>query len=651
MAATVDMGVLSKSFRTALDETAGQFKRASNENSVNFNKIVKDIGGMFKAQRGDISELTNVVQESVSESQQAAAKIDSQNSLVREGLTLQSEMRDYLKTMASNIKTLNDSIVNMSNQMVSSAPNGLLGGLSTGIANALKVAGIGAGAVAGGAAINSLMGGGKGVGESGSSSEAMSFFQSKGWSKEQAAGIVGNLQSESGKNLRTDAVGDSGLAYGIAQWHPDRQAQFQKVMGIPIRQSSFKQQLEFVNWELNNSEAAAGRALRGAATAAEAASIVDARYERSTGAVRGQRMANATALVSGTQTTSSTEIKPKINQDEAPPPSATSPRYEGPGSGHGPVAGASHGEKVEGGLPHGDLLSLGKALQGMGLRVSEHPSFGGVRGVHTKNSAHYRGEAMDINIGEGNIEAQNPAMSAKFDQLAEQLKAAGYKVIWKAPGHYNHLHVQTGGGESGHETAASGTSGMGTAGAITPGSAGSAIPQTPISPRSAGSAVPQTPISPGVSAGMTGMDMSSMMGMMPMMGGGMGGMIGALMPMVGSLLGSLGGMGAPQGFDGQQSPITGMLQSLSESTSSIDMMNQTAIQRQAQQEYSQEMLATASEETSRGADSSIVNNTISGSGAGHGYNYPGDTGWPEWASMIGGNHWSEMKKYKQNMWG
>ena len=100
--------------------------------------------------------------------------------------------------------------------------------------------------------------GGPGVGETGSSNEAMDFFQKRGWTKEQAAGIVGNLQAESGADLKTNAVGDGGKAYGIAQWHPDRQAMFEKLYGKPIRQSTFKEQLEFVDWELNNTEKAAG---------------------------------------------------------------------------------------------------------------------------------------------------------------------------------------------------------------------------------------------------------------------------------------------------------------------------------------------------------------------------------------------------------
>lgn len=138
---------------------------------------------------------------------------------------------------------------------------------------------------------------GKGLGETGNAKEAMQFFMSKGWTKEQAAGIVGNLQAESGANMRTDAVGDNGKAYGIAQWHPDRQARFKEVYGKDIRQAGFKEQLEYVNWELNNSERRAGDRLRQTTSAEEAAAVVDKFYERSTGQHIRNRQANAIALL------------------------------------------------------------------------------------------------------------------------------------------------------------------------------------------------------------------------------------------------------------------------------------------------------------------------------------------------------------------
>ena len=155
-------------------------------------------------------------------------------------------------------------------------------------ADATKVAGT----TAGSSAITAIS-----KSETGKPEEAQAFFEGKGWTKEQAAGIVGNLVVES--RLKTDAVGDGGQAYGIAQWHPDRQAKFQQVYGKDIRQSSFAEQLKFVNWELNNSEKAAGDSLRGATTAYEAAEIVDKKYERSAGLHLSERISNANAIIAG----------------------------------------------------------------------------------------------------------------------------------------------------------------------------------------------------------------------------------------------------------------------------------------------------------------------------------------------------------------
>ena len=143
----------------------------------------------------------------------------------------------------------------------------------------------------------------QGVGETGSAKAAVSFFVEKGWTPAQAAGIVGNLQAESGSNLKTDAVGDGGKAYGIAQWHPDRQANFKRTFGKEIREAGLKDQLEFVNWELNNTEAGAGKRLKGAKTAEQAAWIMDEFYERSSGEHRQQRINNALALAPRTTTT------------------------------------------------------------------------------------------------------------------------------------------------------------------------------------------------------------------------------------------------------------------------------------------------------------------------------------------------------------
>lgn len=113
----------------------------------------------------------------------------------------------------------------------------------------------------------------------GSTDSAMAFFMSMGWSKAQAAGIVSNLRKES--NLDAGAVGDDGQAYGVAQWHPDRQRAFARWAGKDIRQSNIQEQLGFVNYELTQgAESRAGGLLRATNNARQAGEIVSRNYER-----------------------------------------------------------------------------------------------------------------------------------------------------------------------------------------------------------------------------------------------------------------------------------------------------------------------------------------------------------------------------------
>lgn len=107
----------------------------------------------------------------------------------------------------------------------------------------------------------------------------MRFFMSKGWTKNQAAGITANLQIESTTAFSHTIYGDSGSAYGLAQWHSPRRADFARVYGRPLIGSSFQQQLEFIHWELNNTHASAGRKLRASTSPYQAGAIVSEFYE------------------------------------------------------------------------------------------------------------------------------------------------------------------------------------------------------------------------------------------------------------------------------------------------------------------------------------------------------------------------------------
>lgn len=109
--------------------------------------------------------------------------------------------------------------------------------------------------------------------------QALAYFRSQGWTKEQAAGIIANVAKESSFNAK--AVGDGGKAFGIAQWHPDRQANFKKLFGKDIRESTFAEQLAFIQHELTaGTEKAAGAVLRATKTARDAGAAVSRHYER-----------------------------------------------------------------------------------------------------------------------------------------------------------------------------------------------------------------------------------------------------------------------------------------------------------------------------------------------------------------------------------
>ncbi len=156
----------------------------------------------------------------------------------------------------------------------------------------------------------------------GSAARAMAFFQQQGWSRAQAAGLVGNLSYESG-GLNPADVGDTGSAYGIGQWHKSRQADFKRLFGRDIQGSSLDDQLRFAQWELQNTERAAGARIGQATTASGAASEAMFGYERPKSAASlSARVALAESLVGGSGAGSAApthRVDVAINMKGAPP--------------------------------------------------------------------------------------------------------------------------------------------------------------------------------------------------------------------------------------------------------------------------------------------------------------------------------------------
>ncbi|CAB3717007.1 hypothetical protein LMG26690_03590 [Achromobacter animicus] len=98
--------------------------------------------------------------------------------------------------------------------------------------------------------------------------DAVRFFERKGYSLDEAAGLAAHLQIQSGFDPRADA--EDGRFYGIALWDRARQADFRQAIGVVIEQSTLEQQLEFVDWELRNSKRGAREKLAESTNAAQA---------------------------------------------------------------------------------------------------------------------------------------------------------------------------------------------------------------------------------------------------------------------------------------------------------------------------------------------------------------------------------------------
>jgi hypothetical protein len=111
------------------------------------------------------------------------------------------------------------------------------------------------------------------------------FFKNKGLPSHVAAGIAGNLEVESA-NFDPNVIlgqrkGDSGLATGLAQWHPNRWKNIVKTAQQKgLNPYSLEGQLEGMWNELNTSERGALNQTLQAKTPEQAANIFNRKYER-----------------------------------------------------------------------------------------------------------------------------------------------------------------------------------------------------------------------------------------------------------------------------------------------------------------------------------------------------------------------------------
>lgn len=92
---------------------------------------------------------------------------------------------------------------------------------------------------------------------------AYSYYIGLGYQPHQAAALAGNAQAESG--FRPTVLGDNNQAFGTFQWHGSRQQDLQNyAQRNNLDPKQLETQLGFFDWELKNTERAAGQRLMGA---------------------------------------------------------------------------------------------------------------------------------------------------------------------------------------------------------------------------------------------------------------------------------------------------------------------------------------------------------------------------------------------------
>ncbi len=115
------------------------------------------------------------------------------------------------------------------------------------------------------------------------------YLLQKGFSPAQAAGIIGNMQIESG--FKTDAYNAGEGAIGLCQWEGGRRTKLEAFAGNKV--GDWKTQVDFMVHEMQTSESGAYAQVKAAKTPSQAASAFDRYYERSSGEARGKRISAA----------------------------------------------------------------------------------------------------------------------------------------------------------------------------------------------------------------------------------------------------------------------------------------------------------------------------------------------------------------------
>lgn len=674
-----ELAQVSNSIRNAMGEGVGGFRKAALDSSAQINRIVKDIAKTFAEQRKDMASLENAIQDSVHEAEQTTSKIDRLSVIMQESISIQTNMFGELKNISSNMRLTNQEIAQMSNIIGSGAGGISVTSLLGSSLNVLQnlatsaAAGFGLGAMfklatmpetgaggGGGGGGGAVSGGGGQVSNPVMAKDIYSYLtKEKGVDHNHAVGMLANIQNESKFNSgafnKNDVDGPSG---GLFQHHDSYRhgsRRFSNMVAFvgPEWKKEWKKQIDFAMTEDEtrkylNTPVSSGQ---------EAAAAFVQKFEkpRDQAGESAKRARNVPAIEKLISNAGSEKQSSNVTPQSAPMSSETGGSHEGHGSHPGIISGPmTEGSKQSGGQGklagvNADILSKFHQIESQGgggltvtsgYRSPEHNA----RVGGAKNSAHMRGNAVDVVFGGGTQQA------LKLIDTASKVGIGGIGVYSPSKLHFDteskrawgptyhsdsipgwaqgaiQKHLTGKGGDTGKEITPSSGGGQ-----VTPGSGPMSSGGGTAAPSGGGGEGGGTP----TQAAMNPLEQQALMGLMGM-GGGMGmmGGLGGVMSMAGAMGSLASSVPMPEPAGGSEAS---MLRSTAENDMNAMMINQAAVQKQAQEEMAREPVMPQPTTT----EPSVNSNVMAG-GKGYDYNHPEDREWPTWSSMLGGAHYKEL---------
>ena len=109
----VELRQLSNTIAGSIGRPLGEFKQAAADSHKNLSRVVKDISGMFAAQKKDTAGISEAIQESIDAGNQHAQKAEQTNNLIQESISIQSSMAAEIKNMVVGIRNLTSAVTFM----------------------------------------------------------------------------------------------------------------------------------------------------------------------------------------------------------------------------------------------------------------------------------------------------------------------------------------------------------------------------------------------------------------------------------------------------------------------------------------------------------------------------------------------------------